>query len=110
MRRHSHADGEPIIAARLAWHVAGACLVALILLGVAWELFLAPLRPGRSWLALKVLPLMRALFGVPRARRYTFQWSPLMIWAYPAAGAPRAYTDRGLAAGRAVLELALPVA
>ena len=31
--------------------------VALIVLGLAWELWLAPLRPGGSMLALNVLPL-----------------------------------------------------
>jgi hypothetical protein len=35
-------------------------LVGLIVLGLAWELWLAPLRPGGSLLALKVLPLVRA--------------------------------------------------
>ena len=44
----------------------GACssLIALILLGLAWELVLAPLRPGGSWMVLKVLPLLLPLRGV----------------------------------------------
>ena len=42
---------------------ATACLVGLVFLGVAWELFLAPIRPGGSWWVLKVLPLMAALPG-----------------------------------------------
>lgn len=98
------------MSARGAWRAACACLVALIFLGAAWELFLAPLRPGGSWLVLKVLPAMAALFGVLRARRYTFQWSTLMIWIYAAEGATRAYTDRGLSAGLAAAELALALA
>ena len=98
------------MSARGAGRAAAACLVALIFLCVAWELFLAPLKPGGSWLVLKVLPLMAPLFGVLRAKRYTFQWSTLMIWAYAAEGATRAYTDRGLSAGLAAAELALALA
>ena len=101
-RRHPGAGRDHV-----AWIGAVACLVALIFLGLAWELWLAPLRPGGSWLVLKVLPLMAPLFGVLRARRYTFQWSTLLIWLYAAEGATRAYTDSGLAARLALVELAL---
>ncbi|HXF79617.1 MAG TPA: DUF2069 domain-containing protein [Usitatibacter sp.] len=94
-------------ASRLA---AGVSLVALIFLCVAWELFLAPLRPGGSWAVLKVLPLMAPLFGVLRGKRYTYQWSTLLIWLYVAEGAARAYTDRGLSAHLALAEAALGAA
>jgi uncharacterized membrane protein len=93
--------------ARRAWLAAVACLTALIFLGVAWELFLAPLKPGGSWLVLKVLPLMAPLFGVLRGRRYTFQWSTLLIWLYAAEGATRFYTDAGTSSMLAALEFAL---
>ena len=93
--------------ARAAWLTACACLVALAFLCVAWELFLAPVKPGGSWLALKALPSLAPLFGVLRERRYTFQWSTLLIWLYAAEGAARAYTDAGLSARLAMLELAL---
>lgn len=96
--------------AAAAWWVAASCLVALIFLCVAWELFLAPIRPGGSWLVLKVLPLMAALFGVLRARRYTFKWTTLVIWFYVAEGAARAWTDGGLSARLAAIELALAFA
>jgi uncharacterized membrane protein len=89
--------------------LAAACLVALIFLGVAWELFLAPIRPGGSWLVLKVVPLMAALPGVLRGRRYTVQWSTLLIWLYAAEGATRAYTDAGVGAGLALAEFLLAV-
>jgi uncharacterized membrane protein len=92
-----------------AWLAACACLVALIFLGVAWELFLAPIRPGGSWLVLKVAPLMAALPGVLRGRRYTFQWATLLIWLYAAEGATRAYTDAGAGSALALAELALAV-
>jgi uncharacterized membrane protein len=90
--------------------LATGCLVALILLGVAWEIFLAPIRPGGSWLVLKVLPLLAALPGVLRGRRYTIQWSTLLIWLYAAEGATRAYTDAGLGVALALAELALSLA
>ena len=90
--------------------LATGCLIALILLGLAWEAFLAPIRPGGSWLVLKVLPLLAALPGVLRGRRYTVQWSTLLIWLYAAEGATRAYTDSGIGAALALAELALSLA
>jgi uncharacterized membrane protein len=97
------------VRARTAWLAAVACLVALIFLCVAWELFAAPLKPGGSWLVLKVLPLLAPLFGVLRGRRYTFQWSTLLIWLYAAEGAMRIYTDAGWSAALAAVELALAI-
>ena len=103
-RGHPRVDGDPI---SRYWLAACATLIALILLLVAWEAFLAPLKPGGSWLVLKALPLLAPLFGVLRARRYTFQWSTLLIWLYVAEGAMRAYTDLGLSAQLALLEALL---
>src|SRR5262249_9642263 len=79
--------------ARVASFAASACLIALILLCVAWELFLAPIRPGGSWLVLKAVPLMIPLFGILRGRRYTYQWTTLIIWFYLAEGVVRAWSD-----------------
>lgn len=90
-----------------AWAVACATLIALVLLCLAWELWIAPLKPGGSWLVLKVLPLLAPLFGVLHGRRYTFQWSTLLIWLYAAEGAARALTDAGTSAQLALAELAL---
>ena len=95
---------------RSAWLAACASLVGLVFLCVAWELFLAPVKPGGSWLVLKALPLLAPLFGVLRGRRYTFQWSTLLIWAYAAEGAARIYTDSGLSARLAFVELVLALA
>src|SRR6185369_5560613 len=108
--RRAQARGVNPALARRAWLAACACLVALILLGLAWELFLAPVRPGGSWLVLKILPLMAALFGVLRGRRYTFQWTTLLVWLYAAEGATRVWTDRGLSAQLALAELLLSLA
>jgi len=98
------------IARNRAWLAACAALIALIFLCVAWELWLAPLKPGGSWLVLKALPLLAPLFGVLRGRRYTFQWSTLLIWLYAAEGATRAMTDFGLGAGLALAEVGLSIA
>lgn len=87
----------------------GACasLLALIFLCLAWELWLAPLRPGGSWLALKVLPLLLPLLGVLRGTRYTYQWASMLILAYLAEGVVRAFSDAGTSAALASGELVL---
>ena len=87
--------------------LAVASLLGLIVLGLAWELWLAPLRPGGSWLALKVLPLCLPLAGLLRHRMYTYRWVSLMVWAYFTEGVVRAWSDRGLSAQLALLEVAL---
>ena len=89
--------------------VAVTALLALIVLCVAWELFLAPLRPGGSWLVLKVLPLLLVLRGVLRADNYTLQWSTLLIWAYFTEGIVRAMSDPSVSAQLAALELLLSI-
>jgi uncharacterized membrane protein len=94
---------------RNAWLAACALLITLIFLLVAWELFLAPVKPGGSWLVLKVLPLLAPLFGVLHARRYTFQWSTLLIWVYVAEGSLRTFSDTGLSARLAFAETLLAV-
>ncbi len=90
----------------------GACLslLALIFLCLAWELWLAPLRPGGSWLALKALPLLLPLMGILRGRRYTYQWSSMLILAYFAEGVVRAASDSGAAAALAAAEVLLALA
>jgi uncharacterized membrane protein len=98
------------VRAKAAWAASAALLVALILLLTAWELVLAPLRPGGSWLVLKVVPLMAPLFGVLHARRYTFQWSTLLIWLYFTEGVVRAWSDPRPASLYAGAEIALSLA
>lgn len=84
-----------------------ASLLALIALCVAWELWLAPLRPGGSFLALKALPLVLPLAGILRGRRYTFQWSSMLILAYFAEGVTRAWSESGLSQQLAAAETGL---
>lgn len=69
-------------------------LLGLIVLGLAWELWLAPIRPGGSWLALKVLPLCLPLAGLLKNRMYTYRWVSLMVWLYFTEGAVRAWSDK----------------
>ena len=82
-------------------------LLALIALGLAWELWLAPLRPGGSWLALKVLPLLLPLPGLLRLRMFTYRWVALFVWLYFIEGVVRAAGDGGLSARLAGVEVLL---
>lgn len=62
--------------------LATALCLGLIAFGLAWELALGPLRPGGSWLALKVLPLAFAIKGLWAGRIYTYKWMSLLVWVY----------------------------
>jgi uncharacterized membrane protein len=84
-----------------------ACVLGLIALGLAWELWLAP--TGHRTLALKVLPLAAALTGLLRHRMYTFRWLSLLVWVYFAEGVVRASTERGASGALAVAEVVLCV-
>ncbi len=68
-------------------------LTGLIVLGLAWELWLAPLRPGGTLLALKVVPLCIPLAGLLKNRMYTYRWVSLFIWLYFTEGVVRAWGD-----------------
>lgn len=81
-------------------------LFALIALCVLWEGLLAPLRPGGSWMTLKALPLLPAVFGVLRGRRYTSQWLSMLSLLYLTEGVLR-MNDPGLVAALARVELGL---
>lgn len=87
-----------------------ASLVSLLTLCLAWELWLAPLAPGGTLLALKAAPLALPLGGILAGRRYTYQWSSLLILAYFAEGVMRAWSERGLSQSLALGEVALSLA
>jgi uncharacterized membrane protein len=87
--------------------VATASVLGLIVLGLAWELWLAPVRPGGTWLAIKVLPLCIPLAGLLRNRMYTYRWVSLLVWIYFTEGVVRAYGDRGASAQLAFAEIVL---
>jgi uncharacterized membrane protein len=88
---------------------ASAALIALIVLCLAWELWLAPLRPGGSLAALKALPLFFPLAGILRGKRYTYQWSSMFILAYFSEGVMRAWSERGASQALAGAEIVLTV-
>lgn len=90
-------------------HIASASLIALIFLCLAWELMLAPIRPGGSSLAFKALPLLLPLMGILKGRRYTYQWAPMLMLAYFTEGVVRAWSDKGLSAWLAGAEVVLSV-
>jgi uncharacterized membrane protein len=85
-----------------------ASLVCLIVLCLLWELWLAPLRPGGSLLALKAMPLLLPLRGLARGNLHTFQWASMLILLYFMEGVVRAYSDpAALSAELASVEIVL---
>lgn len=80
-------------------------LLALIALGLVWELWLAP--TGSGTLALKVLPLLACVAGLLRHRMVTFRWLSLLVWLYFMEGVVRATSERGPGAVLAGVEIAL---
>jgi len=68
-------------------------LISIIVLGIVSEMWLVPLRPGGSWLVLKVVPLLFALRGVIKRDNYTMQWSSMLILLYFIEGIVRATSD-----------------
>ena len=98
---------QPAPPSSVAWTrtLAVAGLLGLIVLGLAWELWLAP--TGNRTLALKVLPLTIPLAGLLKRRLYTYRWVSLMVWVYFVEGVVRAGSDRGPSVALAVLEVLL---
>lgn len=84
-------------------------LIALILLALVWETMLAPLKPGGSLLMLKAVPLLLPVFGILRGKRYTYQWSSMFILLYFTEGIVRAWSDAGVSAQLALIEIVLSV-
>ncbi|MEW6688204.1 MAG: DUF2069 domain-containing protein [Pseudomonadota bacterium] len=89
---------------------ASVALIALLALCLAWELWLAPLRPGGSYLALKALPLAFPLAGILEGKRRTYQWSGMLALAYFAEGVTRAWSEHGVSRFLAAAEIALSLA
>ncbi len=92
---------------RTLYYTSVISLIALIALCIAWEGALAPVRSNGSWLTLKALPLLIPLMGILRAKRYTFQWSTMLILLYFIEGVLRGWSDKGLAQQLAFVEIAL---
>ncbi len=103
---------EPIIAAAVnvsssSRTIVVLCVGALVVLGIGWELWLAPVRPGGSLLVLKVVPLALALPGLIAGRLRTYQWWSMLVLLYLAEGLVRATSDRGPSVPLAMVEAAL---
>ncbi len=98
--------------AHVTWtrRIAVASLTGLIVLGLAWELWLAPVRPGGTLLALKVLPLCFPLTGLLKNRMYTYRWLSLLIWLYFTEGVVRAWGDAAPSNYLALIEVFLCLA
>ena len=95
------------VTAAVAWtrSVAVGSVLALIALGLAWELWLAP--TGSGTLAWKVLPLALTLPGLMRRRMYTYRWLSLLVWLYVIEGLVRATSEHGISQWLAIGEVAL---
>ena len=88
------------------WLAVGS-LIGLMAVGLAWEMVVAPLRPGGSWWALKVLPLALPLAGLLKNRMYTYRWVSLLVWLYFTEGVVRAWSDAPPGNWLALLEVLL---
>ena len=103
----------PTLTSQALWHVrlsralAVSSLIGLILLSLLWELWLAPLRPGGSWLVLKALPLCIPLAGLLKNRMYTYRWVSLVVWLYFAEGVIRLQGDSWPSNACAAVEIVL---
>ena len=109
MKTSLHVAVLPVQSRPAAALGASVALLALIALAVAWEWWLAPLRPGGSALVLKAIPLLLALPGVWRRRLYTLQWASMLILLYFAEGVVRGWSDHGLSAHLGWLQATLAV-
>ena len=93
--------------AQLSRTLAVVSLLGLVVLSVAWELWIAPLRPGGSWLVIKALPLCIPLAGLLKNRMYTYRWVSLVVWLYFTEGVVRAWSDKAPGNWLAMIEILL---
>jgi uncharacterized membrane protein len=104
-------DATPRVAgpaARRTRALAVALLLALVALGLAWELRLAP--TGSGALAIKVAPLALLLPGLLKYRLWSYRALSLLVWLYVAEGLVRATSERGAAVPLAIAEVVLATA
>ena len=100
---------------RISWQRWAVALVAaLTLLEALWEVVLAPLRPGGSWLALKALPLALLWWPLAHGNRRARQVASLLLPLYFGEGLVRALSEHGrhaqVAASATAIALAALVA
>jgi len=93
------------------WHRSAVALLAAVALFEAlWELWLAPLTPGGSWLALKALPLAWLWLPFARGSRRARQLTSLLLPLYAGEGVVRTMTEQGRHALAAVMATVLALA
>ena len=80
-------------------------MLGIVVLGLAWELWLAPTGSG-TW-AVKVVPLLFCIAGLLRHRLYTFRWLSLLVWLYALEAMTRGIVETGLSQALALGQLAL---
>lgn len=105
MTEPTAASAEPDRIVRLTRALSITSLLGLIVLGLAWELFLAP--TGNRTLVLKVVPLLFPLIGLLKHRMYTHRWVSLLVWIYFTEGVVRGTSDTGISQGLAIIEVLL---
>jgi uncharacterized membrane protein len=78
------------------YYLASSAYVALIVLSLAWEGWLAPAQsvPAGFWLTLKTLPLLLPLRGLLRGRPYTYAWASMLVLPYFIEGVVLTYQFR----------------
>ena len=86
---------RPALPSTPALRIAIAATAALALIALLWELWLAPLKPGGSWLALKALPLVVLWFPLARGGRRAGQWLSLLLPLYLAEAVARGLSEGG---------------
>lgn len=85
--------------------VAVSATLALIALGLAWELWLAP--TGQRTLAIKVLPLILPLPGLLKLRMYSYRAMSLLVWLYVTEGLVRGTSGSGVGVALAWAQVGL---
>lgn len=90
------ASNPPDATTRLSRSLALGSVLALIVLGLGWELAWAP--TGSGTLAIKVLPLVLVLPGLWRFRMQTYRTLSLLVWLYVAEGLVRATSGEAMPA------------
>ena len=69
--------------------------MALTLICLLWETLLAPLRPGGSWLVLKVVPVALIVPSALKGTRRALQGLSLLLPFYVAEGIVRGWSENG---------------
>jgi uncharacterized membrane protein len=85
-------------------------LIALTLTCFLWEMLLAPLRQGGSWLVLKAVPLALLIPSVSRGNRRALQGLSLLLPFYLGEGIVRGWSESGRHAVVAWVAAALALA